>query len=876
MAVATLKTPEAPTRSPAASDPEWWLRPLRWAALLVWVVIPVVTALDIYRPWPMHVVWSVVIAGLPLFILLVGYHRWRRICPLAFFSQIPVFARRPGTRRASPWLEEHYYYIMFGTFAFALWLRLIAINGSAPALAGFFVVLSLVALIVGALFTGKTWCNYICPVSLIEKINTEPHGLRETNNSQCTKCTACKKSCPDINQENGYWKEIGLRSKRFAYYAYPGLTFGFFLYYYLQSGDWNYYFSGNWADQASLFYRVFSPGYNQWTAGLFFFPEIPRALAALLALAAGALASYALFSKLEPSVGRWLNWQQAEEDPTQARHLMFTIAAFVAFVNFYVFAGQPILRLVPWLGTLGPIFAAAVGSLYLARRFGRTQKAFAEQTVALNIVKRWEWPDMRPPKDLHEAFVIHTARSTERKTGYAQVLQVYQEAVRETLADGFAGREEVQRLESLRNQLQIKKADHEKLMATLAEEERSILTDPSKQPSAEKRLQLDTYRRALEQHLKLALTAKGAADDTFLRQLRTEYNVTEDEHDAQLESLLGGTQEIAAQVAEKLREVSRCANTIQALAAELSPAHEFLADILRRKREAAVDLLVGALHLDVGETGRIVRDGLCGNDSAAREMAFEAIRARVPQAVGERLFSVVQETTPKGDGRPALTQHLRAHTESADPYVRAAALYALAERGALDLETLHRLSDDDHELVRETLHGLTQRLAGRPGADHEHPRLTRLEKMIALRSVPIFASLAPESLAELSRPAVEEYLAPGDILMREHEEGDSAFIVLAGDVIVLHQADANGEEVVIDRGTVGAVFGDMAVLDPAPRSATVRAGEAGVRVLRLDGSAFRDALAADPAVAQGVIRTLVQRMRGLIDQARGHAGGPAA
>ncbi|HET8547436.1 MAG TPA: cyclic nucleotide-binding domain-containing protein, partial [Bryobacteraceae bacterium] len=810
------------------------------------------------------VVWSIVIAGLPLFILLVGYHRWRKICPLAFFSQIPVYLRRPGTRKASPWLEEHYYYIMFGVLAFALWLRLVAINGNTVALASFFVLISIVALIFGALFTGKTWCNYFCPVSLIEKINSEPHGLRETNNSQCVKCTACKKSCPDINQENGYWKEIGLRSKRFAYYAFPGLTFSFFLYYYLQSGDWNYYFTGNWADQESLMYRVFSPGYNQWTAGFFFFEGMPRAVSAVLTLVAGSLAGFALFSKLEPSAERWLKRQQPDADATQARHLMFTIAAFVAFVNFYVFAGQPLLRLVPWLGTLGPIFAAAVGSLYLARRYSRTQKAFAEQTLALNVVKRWEWEDTRPPKDLHEAFLIHTARSAERKTGYAQVLQAYQDAVRETLADGFATREDVQRLESLRNQLQIKKADHEKLMATLAEEERSILADPSRQPSAEKRLQLETYRRALEQHLKLALAAKGA-DDTFLKQLRSEYNVTEEEHAAQLRSLLGGTQEIAAQVAEKLREVARCAETIQALEAEPAPSHALLADILRRKREWAADLLVGALHLDVGEAGRIVREGLCGSDGALRESAFDTIRARVP-AVSEQLLAVQPEAPREGMGGRTLTDQLRGHTESADPYVRAAALYALAERGELDLNTLHRLSEDEHELVRETLNGLTQRMGSKAGASDERFRLTRLEKMIALRSVPWFASLGPESLAELSRHAVEDYYTPGDVLAREQEEGDTAFIILSGEVVVLHKADTDGHEVEIDRGPAGTVSGDMAVLDPAPRSATLRAGEAGVRVLSLEGSAFRDALAADPAVAHGVIRTLAQRIRGLVQR----------
>jgi len=47
-------------------------------------------------------------------------------------------------------------------------------NGDGPALAIFFIGISLFALLFGLLFTGKTWCNYICPLGLVEKIHTEP------------------------------------------------------------------------------------------------------------------------------------------------------------------------------------------------------------------------------------------------------------------------------------------------------------------------------------------------------------------------------------------------------------------------------------------------------------------------------------------------------------------------------------------------------------------------------------------------------------------------------------------------------------------------------------------------------------------------------
>jgi polyferredoxin len=96
----------------------------------------------------------------------------------------------------------------------SLWLRLIATNGDGYALAIFLLAICVAAIGVGFVFTGKTWCNYVCPVSFVEKLYTEPRGLRDTPNSQCSTCTACRPACPDINEENSYWKEILLPSKR--------------------------------------------------------------------------------------------------------------------------------------------------------------------------------------------------------------------------------------------------------------------------------------------------------------------------------------------------------------------------------------------------------------------------------------------------------------------------------------------------------------------------------------------------------------------------------------------------------------------------------------------------------------------------------------
>jgi hypothetical protein len=481
---------ETASRHAPSSHAEWWVAPLGWVALVVFIALPIGTY--VFEAYAGGVVWTAIIASLPVFIVLVGYHRWRRICPLAFVAQLPGRLARPGTRKAGPWLEAHYYSISFAVFFVSLWLRLVATNGDGHAISVFIGLLSLTALLVGIVYTGKTWCNYLCPLSFIEKIYTEPHGLRETPNSQCVPCTACKKTCPDINEENAYWKEIDSRPKRWVYYAFPGLVFGFYLYFYLQSGTWHYYFSGAWTRQPSLISTAFLLGDVPWTAGFFFLPGVPRALAAALTLALWSLTGLLFFSQLERLVGAW---RGTHGDDTRVRHVTMSLAAGTAFLTFYSFAGAPTLRLIPWAHQLFSILVVAVATLFLVRRLPRTPQAFAEETLARNIVRHWEWVDVDPPRDLREAFLIHTVRIRESQRSAASILDGYKQAVRVALADGFVTREEMQQLHAFRHQLDITSADHERVMAELAAEEgdgRSAAAGPD---AAAQRLPRDTSSR---------------------------------------------------------------------------------------------------------------------------------------------------------------------------------------------------------------------------------------------------------------------------------------------------------------------------------------------------------------------------------------------
>jgi Cyclic nucleotide-binding domain len=848
------KSEAAVGQAPNATEKIW--EGVRWCALAMFIVLPVFA-------WRMQalagrVMWTVLIAALPLFIVLAGYHRWRRICPLAWFARLAARLGRPGARRISPRFQANYYSVVFAFFFVCLWLRLIALNGDGMVLAGFLIFAALAAFLFGAVYTGKSWCNYVCPVSLMEKVYTEPRGLRQTVNSQCEKCTACKPACPDINEENGYWKEVGSAPKRFAYFAFPGLVLSFYLYYYLQAGTWAYYFGGKWTDEPGLLRTAFQPGHNAATAGFYFLPAVPRAAAAVLTLAAGALLSFGLFCAIEGLAGRA---RGEAADGTALRHLLFTVAAFTAFIAFYTFAGAPTIRLLPGAPHLFQIIVVVAATLFLVRRFTRRQQAFAEETLARQIIRRWKWADVEPPKDLHEAFLIHKIRSETLASGHARVLEIYKEGVREAVASGFVSRGEVQRLESLRNQLQISLADHEKVMADLDEEERARITNTALQVTAEKRLQLETYSRALRSYLERAPQAAAAPDDAFIHHLRQEYAVTPEEHAAVLDDLLSKGQGMAPHLAEAFHVIESAGQTLQLLRAAPSPAGDFLADTLARKRTRAVDgLMRGFGCAPEDSANRPVREGLLSDDETFRETAVEALGGRVAPAIAVRLRESRREAAMAAQKRTTLPEALRRHLANADPYVRAAALFLLGECAAADPDTLKVLAGDEHPLVEETARSLLER-AGRAAAPHAQGLMT-LEKIFALRSVPLFASLAPQDLASLGRAGREKDFAPGEALCVEGESGDEVFVLLSGEVKVLRQVDGAPKQVGSDRA--GGVIGEMAVLDPAPRAATVLAGAEGTRTLCLDGNTFRDVLGTNPSVASGVIRALAARLRGSV------------
>jgi MFS family permease len=112
--------------------------------------------------------------------------------------------------------------------------------------------------------------------------------------------------------------------------------------------------------------------------------------------------------------------------------------------------------------------------------------------------------------------------------------------------------------------------------------------------------------------------------------------------------------------------------------------------------------------------------------------------------------------------------------------------------------------------------------------------------------LPLFAGVPPSRLeAALGHVRPIEVL-PGEVIVREGDRADRFYIIESGSFTV-SQADQSGEPSVLRHLGADEVFGEIGLLNRAPRSATVTADAAGT-LLEMDGDDFLRLVGASPDV----------------------------
>jgi CRP-like cAMP-binding protein len=114
-----------------------------------------------------------------------------------------------------------------------------------------------------------------------------------------------------------------------------------------------------------------------------------------------------------------------------------------------------------------------------------------------------------------------------------------------------------------------------------------------------------------------------------------------------------------------------------------------------------------------------------------------------------------------------------------------------------------------------------------------------------LQGVPLFKELKPKELQQLSTSFKERVFEPGETVVAEGEAVNRFFVIESGEAVV----DVAGDE----RGRFGPgdYFGDIAMIDMGPRTATITA----------DGEDFRPLVESDARIAWPLLQAMAKRLR---------------
>jgi len=135
-----------------------------------------------------------------------------------------------------------------------------------------------------------------------------------------------------------------------------------------------------------------------------------------------------------------------------------------------------------------------------------------------------------------------------------------------------------------------------------------------------------------------------------------------------------------------------------------------------------------------------------------------------------------------------------------------------------------------------------------------------INKANFLASVPFFSLMKKMELERMAKQAQEHFFHDGDIIFNEGDNDRRLFIVVSGLVEVIKNLGTKKEKRL---GTFGpsSYFGEMALIDDSPRSASAIAGEDETELIVLDKSKFTYMVQQLPDFSLAIMRKLAQRLR---------------
>ncbi|WP_217577460.1 hypothetical protein [Mesorhizobium sp. GbtcB19] len=529
-----------------------------------------------------RIFWTMIVPIVPFYLMVFGHEAWRRVCPLSLASQIPGFlglrrSRKKQDRKqtgiAKPnfalierqsWLARNSWYVQFGLLFAGISTRLLIINSDRQALGIALLVVIGAAMLTGVLWGGKTWCNYFCPANVVQKIYTEPGGIFESSphfsrpalpQSMCRKpsakgdvsaCVGCAAVCGDIDLQRSYWSGVLDPQRRNVYYMFFGLIIGFYGYYYLYSGNWDYYFSGVWTHEDGVRQKLLAPGFFILGHTI----AIPKLIAAPLTLASACAIALMVGRVLEALYRKVLPSEEGVSEEVIV-HQCLSISAWLSINAFYIFGGRPNILLLPTLGArVVDIAIVALTTIWLRRALMHSPSRYQQESMASSLIAELKKLkvdvaklldgrrlESLKPNEIYLMSKVLPGFSQHQKLG------AYRKILDEAVTRGnTASTVAVKLLEDFRNQMNITEEEHTKLL-----EELSLAnTDNEGAVTAEeKAASLNYYRSILSSTVASRLgpgvsvidVLQDPALQSTIDVLRQSLQIAEQDHQAIIEAL---------------------------------------------------------------------------------------------------------------------------------------------------------------------------------------------------------------------------------------------------------------------------------------------------------------------------------------------------
>lgn len=181
----------------------------------------------------------------------------------------------------------------------------------------------------------------------------------------------------------------------------------------------------------------------------------------------------------------------------------------------------------------------------------------------------------------------------------------------------------------------------------------------------------------------------------------------------------------------------------------------------------------------------------------------------------------------------------------------------------VDQGLLFNLSNHDNIHIRRLVSSINQRKAGAPPGKERNmvAELLMPDIILSLKHIEIFEKLSPKDLAAIASVTREIQFSAKHEVISEGEPGETLYLVLEGEVTVIKK-QSDGSEIELDRIGADDYFGEMALFEEIPRTATIRTLSP-CRMLVLHKHEFNEIVREYPQIALEICRVLSSRIRKL-------------